>query len=768
VASDIKVVFEADTAPIDRAVRLLDNLEAELRDVQRAEKQGLITKKRLSQETARLNSNIDKLKTLSRGSAKDFRRFEKSLYGSGKAARANEVALQQAGYQVQDFIVQIQSGTNPLIAFSQQGSQLAGFFAGPWGAAIGLGIAAVGFLGTALLGLGEKSDKIKKQMENLNETLSLYSDLSSQISDSKALSEEFGNLANQARSMLEALQQIQGITLSKQISEFGGLGEIIRNISYESDKNGFLGLGVKKVQRLDPSQIDAASEFLGVSDKSVAESSRYAGEYLRLLEGLQKAKGLKEQAAAAGELSKFLKEHVNSYELSEEATNAISAVQERLLQITKLQGQEQQKSASKLQQIQTDAMAMEAEIAQEQLDNIKRNYTFAGRLMQEAATEQAAIDAGRQSRIEANYQISGRLMTQAAQEEQDAQNQLYTNSMLAIQNAMAQEITKAKEQKKLADETHAYMMALQNAYYADAKKQAGEVASATYMANYKAVLAYQAYGESRMAAPEDPVKPKKTPKGPKASTIEDTIKQLQRQADKDKQLVRLTGQKRREEELFIDLKNANADADIKTSETRLRTIAQEISAMEERNRVIEAARQQQEALKGTIESSMEDAFMSIVDGTKTVEQAFKDMARQIIAELYRVLVVKKMVAAISSVLPFANGGVFQGGSQVKAFASGGVVGGPTYFPMSGGKTGLMGEAGPEAIMPLKRGKDGKLGVAAEGGGGVTINQTFAFQANGDDSVKKIIAQAAPKIAAMTQQQIMDSRRRGGQMKQVFG
>jgi phage-related minor tail protein len=72
-------------------------------------------------------------------------------------------------------------------------------------------------------------------------------------------------------------------------------------------------------------------------------------------------------------------------------------------------------------------------------------------------------------------------------------------------------------------------------------------------------------------------------------------------------------------------------------------------------------------------------------------------------------------------------------------------------------------------MPLKRGKDGKLGVAAEGGGGgVTINQTFAFQANGDDSVKKIIAQAAPKIAAMTQQQIMDSRRRGGQMKQVFG
>ena len=49
------------------------------------------------------------------------------------------------------------------------------------------------------------------------------------------------------------------------------------------------------------------------------------------------------------------------------------------------------------------------------------------------------------------------------------------------------------------------------------------------------------------------------------------------------------------------------------------------------------------------------------------------------------------------------------------FASGGVVSGPVRFPMRGG-TGLMGEAGPEAIMPLSRGSDGRLGVRTEGGG----------------------------------------------------
>lgn len=80
---------------------------------------------------------------------------------------------------------------------------------------------------------------------------------------------------------------------------------------------------------------------------------------------------------------------------------------------------------------------------------------------------------------------------------------------------------------------------------------------------------------------------------------------------------------------------------------------------------------------------------------------------------------------------------------------------------------LMGEAGPEAIMPLKRGPNGKLGVEASGGQQVVVNQSFNFAANGDESVKKIIAQAAPQIAQMTQKQIMDSRRRGGQMKAAF-
>lgn len=73
---------------------------------------------------------------------------------------------------------------------------------------------------------------------------------------------------------------------------------------------------------------------------------------------------------------------------------------------------------------------------------------------------------------------------------------------------------------------------------------------------------------------------------------------------------------------------------------------------------------------------------------------------------------------IGGILPFADGAAFSQG-RVVPFARGGVVTAPTQFPMRGG-TGLMGEAGPEAILPLSRAADGSLGVRSQGGGNVHL------------------------------------------------
>lgn len=86
---------------------------------------------------------------------------------------------------------------------------------------------------------------------------------------------------------------------------------------------------------------------------------------------------------------------------------------------------------------------------------------------------------------------------------------------------------------------------------------------------------------------------------------------------------------------------------------------------------------------------------------------------------------------LSGALGFSHGGV---PGRVQAFASGGIVSQPTYFPMAGG-TGLMGEAGAEAIMPLKRGADGRLGVAAGDGAG-PLNITFNVNATDAQSFRK--------------------------------
>lgn len=101
---------------------------------------------------------------------------------------------------------------------------------------------------------------------------------------------------------------------------------------------------------------------------------------------------------------------------------------------------------------------------------------------------------------------------------------------------------------------------------------------------------------------------------------------------------------------------------------------------------------------------------------------------------------------LSSLLGFAKGGV---PGSIQPFAAGGVVSAPTYFPMGGG-LGLMGEAGSEAILPLKRGSDGRLGVAA-GAGAATPTQTIVFNVSTPDagSFRKSEAQISAMLTRAT-------------------
>mgnify|MGYP001170116703 FL=1 len=134
-------------------------------------------------------------------------------------------------------------------------------------------------------------------------------------------------------------------------------------------------------------------------------------------------------------------------------------------------------------------------------------------------------------------------------------------------------------------------------------------------------------------------------------------------------------------------------------------------------------------LSSGISGGLRKAFEGLVfDGMK-LNDALKTVANTIVDTVYSIAI-KPVTGALGGLLaqgvsgmmgagmPFANGGAFSQG-KVMPFAKGGIVGAPTTFPMRGGR-GLMGEAGPEAIMPLARGADGRLGVQAGGGRAVNV------------------------------------------------
>jgi phage-related minor tail protein len=135
----------------------------------------------------------------------------------------------------------------------------------------------------------------------------------------------------------------------------------------------------------------------------------------------------------------------------------------------------------------------------------------------------------------------------------------------------------------------------------------------------------------------------------------------------------------------------------------------------------------------SVSSSLRRAFDSVLFDGKKLSDALSGIGQSIAGSVLNQAMapvqnaVGSMVgngiqSMIGGMLPFASGGVVSSG-RVSAFARGGIVDGPTRFPMRGG-TGLMGEAGPEAIVPLARGADGKLGIRSGGSGGsvhVTMN-----------------------------------------------
>jgi lambda family phage tail tape measure protein len=192
-------------------------------------------------------------------------------------------------------------------------------------------------------------------------------------------------------------------------------------------------------------------------------------------------------------------------------------------------------------------------------------------------------------------------------------------------------------------------------------------------------------------------------------------------------------------------------------------------------------------LAGNLGSSFASAFEGMADQltefVTTGKMKFRDFAASVLKDISRMMIRYAMFQLMQGIIS-SVGGLFGGGNLgssaanvaqyaplnakgnvyaqngIQAFARGGIVNGPTLFPFAKG-IGLMGEAGPEAIMPLRRGRDGNLGVMSSGGGttNVVVNvDASGSEVEGDAGQAKALGNA---ISAAVQSELIKQKRPGG-------
>ena len=665
----------------------------------------------------------------------------------GRKVNSYGMLTQQAGYQVGDFLVQVQGGTNPMVAFGQQATQMIGAFNLMPQAAL-----------AASVGIGVLRVSVMTLIASLGIIIPLLTAIGAYFMRKNAAAKEASKGVDQLSSSIESLDnQLQDWLQTKKASEIGITKDelISRDSLEEAERN--LAAATEELRKFKeareaianaPTVEGAAINFLtGMFQDPEGEMQELLSAFeqaqervntLRQMEAEGRAKAfeneriqLEEQLSLAKEIQEFGANSAQVRELELEqriaSYNRVVAEQVKSNELTEEQGQA--------------AMALNEEVARTEF-LISASKDVAVDLA--SALGESATNMLRMAGINITSGVDTAAVAAAELAKGMFESVEAALAMINIANGMKQQSGPRREgPKTLINSSSSVSGSLGESYRRSVK--IGEFAPSG--------------GSGGGGAKE-----------PEESALEKLQKELG-----------LMEELRGKSEEYLFVRDKLGDSYETVGKEAIASLEAQYAAIQQ----VKEADQERAALAESIATTMGDGLTSIVDGTKSVKDAFKDMARSILKQLWEVYVMQQIVgqagegggsgSGLAGLVgkifgaSQADGGAWQGGSQIKAYADGGVVNGPTVFPMANG-IGLMGEAGPEAIMPLKRGKNGKLGVQVEGGSQqpVVINQSFNFTANGDESVKRIIAQEAPRIANLTQQQIMDQRRRGGAMKSTFG
>jgi len=688
MADDIKFVIGVDDRDLIKAQKEQLKFQRNLITIEQAYRKGDITAKRYNAELSKQARELQKLGGSYNKASSEVRKFayqlrtaddsalaaSQSYAFAGKNVNRMGMQMQQAGYQIGDFAVQVQGGTNVMVALGQQGAQLLGIF-GAKGAIAGAALAiATAFIAPLF--------KAKQEAKKLGQAVKQeMKDIEAEFKKSRlfATTGEMKFIENIAKLQIELDE------LNKQFKDGGGAAA-------QTASQVYLSSAIRKTQ-----------EELSLANKE-----------------FQTYQTLVAKIAMQGPLDAFGGEGYDHSLALEEF-----AIRYDILKLQEIENRNGQDSVVYLK------------------------------------------EAMRQRVLAENKQIDLLGLSEDHTDELTALNLEIETFNLKLATSVINSANLARN--------------LETAATFNTGGVGGEFADVP-----TGLDAFGGGGDYKydLTSSFRPSKEKKT-SGTKESPQEKLAKYLQGKQQEltlEKQLVGVFDEERQVQTELFNIKNQYAGVITPQQEKELENILRLTEAEKERQAVIEEAQAERLALENSITQAMETGFMAMIDGTMSVKDAFKSMAAAIIKELIQVMVVQKAVAGRQMI--FGGGGLFGGASWsangdvvgssgIQAYADGGVVGGPTMFQHGGG-LGVMGEAGPEAIMPLKRGANGKLGVQMEGSGGgdTYVTNNYSISANTSEDTKRLVTQtiqqATPTITANTKASIMNDRRRGGQMKSVFG
>lgn len=660
IGVDVRTNIKQATADLDKMggsvvnnINTINRLESEVKQLNRELTRGRVSEAAYAKGMQQINNELGIFQQRAAKAADVERKFGQAAAGGGKSLNRFNMTLQQGGYQLQDFIVQIQSGTSFFTAFSQQGSQFASIF-GPKGAVIGAVIAIGSAIAAIAVGSLTAKDALKElqdQVDSIKDSFKNYADAASMAAMSNdEIAEKFGVANDRIRSTLQLLEDLERKVAQQNLSEL--MSEMAEMFSVGGA--GYKGAAVGKFFDIN-AFFSIKAETRKNNRAAISDFQQAQREIAEAQTDTERAEGLSRLLNAAQKLAEL------SDGINEKEKEFIQNIAQALLV------QEQLVNAKTSQQQTTER------VAREEYESYQRNIDQRFKGEQAVFEQSVSFSKASQKLIDDNAESRKREINQRFKGEQQVFSQAVTISKAT--QALIDKNAEARQREinhRFKGEQEVFNQAVEISdellqviedkaeEYAEAVKRKFEDQDFFFRVRFadETELMQQSLTPAKQKGPEKVRKKVLT-------DIQDTIDALREQTKHETKLLSLTGERLKEEEIYYNLVLKNKDADIKLSDKKLRAIAKEIAAQQEANEMYEEAIQ----FVDGISDAFSDFVATGLRDFKSFVSSIKDMFVRLLADMAAAAVRNRILIPITTGF-MASAGNAAAGTAMGSFGSG--------------------------------------------------------------------------------------------------